>query len=236
MKPLREVGEFLKKTKRPANIVLDEFQEIVELKNSNIEGILRAHIQAHPASYFFVGSRRRVLLEMFNLKRRPFFQSAINVELDALPHDELVAFISERFAAGNKNCPLCLAGKIADLVSNHPFYTQKLCYFVFDEADKTITKEDIKHAFKGVLESENFYFEKSLQVLAPQQIALLKAIAKEPTDSLLSNRFMQKHGLKSVGGVQGAMKRLQALDYIEKNPKQVWRVVDPIFSIWLNLK
>ena len=56
---LRGVGAFLKKTNRSANIVFDEFQEIVELKNPNIEGILRTHIQAHPASYFFVGSRRR---------------------------------------------------------------------------------------------------------------------------------------------------------------------------------
>lgn len=43
------------------------------------------------------------------------------------------------------------------------------------------------------------------------------------------------YGLQSVGGVQGAIKRLQALDYIEKNPNRVWRVVDPIFGIWLNL-
>ena len=231
---LKEVGAFLKKTGRAVNIVFDEFQEIVELKNPNIEGILRSHIQSHPVSYVFVGSRRRVLLEMFNLKRRAFFQSAFDYELGVLPHDELVPFIGKRFEAGKKKCSATMAGRIADRVSDHPFYTQKLCYFVYEETAKTATEKNIEAAFDDLMQNETFYFEKSLQILAPQQIAVLKAVSREPTASILSTSYMQKHNLKSVGGVQGALKRLQLLDYIDKDQGKTWYVVDPIFAIWLN--
>ena len=233
---LTGVGNFLKDAKHQVNIVLDEFQEIVELKNPNIEGILRSHMQMHPASYFFVGSRRRVLLEMFSLKRRPFFQSAIEFKLDVLPHQELTDFIAGRFAAGKKNCSDPLADQIAEMIDDHPYYAQKLCYLVYEEAGSRVTPEAIQKAFRGLLESETFYFEKCVQILAPQQIAVLKAVAREPTSSILSTPYMQKHNLKSVGGVQGAIKKLGALDYIEANRDGVWQIVDPIFGRWLEIR
>lgn len=230
---LKGVGNFLKAAKRPVNIILDEFQEIVELKNSNIEAILRSHIQLHPASYFFVGSRRRVLLEMFSLKRRPFFQSAIEFKLDDLPHKELAGFIVTRFAAGKKTCSASWASQIAEMVFDHPYYAQKLCYLAFEEAGSRVTQGAVRKAFQELLESETFYFEKCIQILAPQQIAVLKAVAKEPTNSILSTPYMHKYNLKSVGGVQGALKRLGALDYIEAGKDGVWQIVDPIFGRWL---
>lgn len=233
---LTGVGKFLTHADRQVNIVLDEFQEIVELKNSNIEGVLRSHFQMHPVSYFFVGSRRRVLLEMFSLKRRPFFQSALEFKLDVLPHDELVAFIIDRFSAGGKGCADILADRIATMMFDHPFYTQKLCYLIYEEADLQVGASDLQSAFQELLESETFFFENCIQLLAPQQIAVLTAIAKEPTHSILSSRYMQKHDLKSIGGVQGALKKLRSLDYIEQGQDKVWNVVDPIFRYWLEVR
>ncbi|MDP2798848.1 MAG: hypothetical protein Q8O60_03055 [Deltaproteobacteria bacterium] len=43
---------------------------------------------------------------------------------------------------------------------------------------------------------------------------------------------MAKYNLGSIGGVQGAIKKLIDLDYIEK-VNGVLQVVDPLFSIWL---
>ena len=232
---LEGVGRFLEKTRKPINIVLDEFQEIVRLKNSNIEGILRSHIQVHSASYFFVGSRRRVLLEMFKLKRRPFFNSAFEFTLPALPHEELVQFICRRFAAGKKDCPVALAEKIADMVSDHPYYTQKLCHLIFNDTAKKVTKVNAKNGIKALLEGERNFFEQCLLDLAPQQIALLRAIAKEPAASLMSTKYIRRHNLSSIGAIQGATQKLLILDHIEKNKDGVYFVVDPFFKIWLNL-
>jgi hypothetical protein len=52
--------------------------------NAHVGGCQRCNLPGHG----FI----QVLLERFNLKRKPFFQSAIKVEMDVLPHDELTKY------------------------------------------------------------------------------------------------------------------------------------------------
>jgi hypothetical protein len=235
-KTLSELDHFIQKGRKKINIVLDEFQEISEIKDKNIEGLMRSHIQQHAASYFFVGSRRRILLEMFNDKRRPFFQSAINFKLDALPHDELTAFLVDRFAAGKKRCSAAMAGQIAATVNDHPYYSQKLAFFIYEMSAKSVTKASSIEGYKELIQTEAPVFEAMIQGLAPRQIALLRALAKEPSKSVMSMAYIKRHNLKSVGGIQAALLKLSKLDYIEKGDSNVWRIVDPILHHWLRRK
>lgn len=231
---MSSIGEFISKTHSLFNIALDEFQEIVELKEaSKIEGILRSHIQKHEASYFFIGSRRHILLGIFNDKQRPFFQSAINYQINTLPHDELVSFIVELFSKGGKKCQHSSADLISKWVNQHPYYFQKLAFFVYENSGEEITEEDVKKSSNDLLESERPVFEAILQGLAPQQIALLRAVAEEPAGAIFSVNYMKSHRLGSTGGVQGAIKRLLALDLVEKDAVAAWKIVDPVFEGYL---
>jgi len=232
-KTMEELGEFIRQTSSGLHIVFDEFQEITELKDHRIEGVLRRHIQEQQASYFFVGSRRRVLLEMFTERSRPFFQSALLYKLKCLPHDELSGFIASRFKQAEKKCPLKVAEKISMKVSQHPYYAQKLAFHVFEISKTTVNEKDVEKAFYPLLEGEKAVFEAILQGIAPGRIALVRALAKEPSSSILSAGYMKRHDLKSVGGVQSALKKLSELDLIEKDAGGVWRVVDPIFREYL---
>ncbi|MDY0374552.1 MAG: ATP-binding protein [Desulfobacterium sp.] len=232
-KTLEDLGNFLKVTNKPVQITFDEFQEITELREPRIEGILRTHIQMHPASYFFVGSRRRILLDMFVDRKRPFYQSAINYELKCLPGDEFAAFIKAGFKNAGKKCPDNILQDILKRSCKHPYYTQKLAFFVFECSGPLVCERDMNEAFDTFINSESFVFKSMLQGLAPQQIALLKALAREPSNSIMSNRYMNSHHLKSVGGVQAAIKRLTQLDLIEKDREKTWQIVDPILSYWL---
>lgn len=53
--------------------------------------------------------------------------------------------------------------------------------------------------------------------LAPQQISLLETVAKEPTKTPFAIEYSKKHRLGSIGGIQGSIKRLIELDYVEKD-------------------
>jgi AAA+ ATPase superfamily predicted ATPase len=232
-KTMEDLGNFIAGTKKKMNVIFDEFQEVTEVGNSDIEGILRQHIQEHAAAYFFIGSRRRILLEMFSQKRRPFFQSAVYLQIDVLPHDELVDFIRQCFIRGKKRCSKLLANEIVGLVSGHPYYTQKLSLFIYNVAGRSITKNDLSIGYQNLIENEIYVFEAVLQGLAPRQIAVLKAISRERTKSVLSSQYMKKHDLKSVGGVQAALRKLSYLDLIERQPDGVWKVVDPVMERWI---
>jgi hypothetical protein len=231
-KVLEELGLFIKKEHPKVHFVLDEFQEITELKESAIEGILRKHIQHHQASYFFVGSRRRVLLDIFNQRSRPFYQSAIMHPIDALPHHDLVSFLKRRFEKEGKSCPKSVAEEISRRACQYPYYAQALAYYVFDLAGKNIKIGDVDIGFERLLSSERYAYEAMVQGLTGAQIALLRALATSPNAKILSSDFIARHKL-SVGGVQYAQKKLVELDLIEKH-KDTWRVVDPIFAIWLS--
>ena len=227
-------GKFIQEEKKGVHIVFDEFQEISELRESlQIEGMLRSHIQTHSrASYFFVGSRRRVLNDIFNIRKRPFYRSAISFPLGPLPFEEGVRFVVEQFKRGGKSCPEEIGKKILEKTGGYPYYVQRVPYSIFEVSGKKVTEEDYIKGFQKTVEEEGIVYEAIVQALSLQQIKLLSAFALEPTEKPYSVDYMARHGLGSVGGVQGALKRLLELDYIEKKDP-LFVIVDPLFGIWL---
>ncbi len=226
--------DFIENAKRPVHIALDEFQEIVTLKEAlQIEAVLRTHIQRQKASYFFIGSRRRVLLGIFNERQRPFFQSAINYPLGLLPSADLAKFISWQFREHGRPCNEEMGLRLASLVGCHPYYSEKLGFFVYEMAD-AVTKDAIQAGLQKLIASEKPVFEAILQGLSPHQRLLLKAIALEPANKILSGGYIQRHGLGSTGGVQHSTRQLEDLDLIERRGDQgAWQLVDPILAMWL---
>ena len=123
--------------------------------------------------------------------------------------------------------------KISLLSRQNPYYAQKLALNVFEVSGKVVQLKDIKGALELMINNEIFFYQAILQALAPRQIALLRALAVEPSKTLLSTHYISRHDLGSVGGVQAAMKKLRQLDLVEKDPDSRYQLVDPIFRIWL---
>lgn len=232
---LRSLQKFVEAAGKSVHIVLDEFQEITEVENAlAAEGVLRSHIQKMPCAFVFVGSRRRILLEMFNNRKRPFFQSAVSYELKALPRKDLIAFIGGGFKQAGKSIDTSLASDIVDMLSQHPYYTQKFCFFLFDLVQSNASKKDLVEAYQMTLGSEKALFESILRRLTVAQITLLTAIAQEPTKKLYSADYMKRHNLKSTGGIQLGLDVLSKEDLIEQPAKKEnWNIVDPLFKQWL---
>jgi len=228
---LGELGRFIERENAGIHVVLDEFQEITELKKHPVEGLLRTHIQEHQASYFFVGSRRRILLDMFNQKKRPFYQIAMMYPLKALPKTDLIEFLVQEFGKGGKECPQEMGELLFERTSGYPYYVQALAYYVFVESTNTATEKSVETGFAKLMASERYGFEALIQGLTGGQIALLRALAVDPRQKLLSTDFMNRHHL-SIGGIQSAQKKLIDLDLIG-NDGSGWRLVDPVFQQWV---
>ncbi len=233
---MESLGEFIHANSTLINITLDEFQEIVTLKTAlQIEALLRTHIRSHYASYFFVGSRRRILLGIFNEQQRPFFQSSINYPIPPLPRNELAEFITAQFVENGKSCSIDLADKLAGSVQYHPYYSQKLAFFVY-ELGNAVTKKMIGHGLNQLLGSEKPVFEAILQGLTPKQRLLLQTLAKAPTRKILASSYIQRYRLGSIGGIQHSIKYLDEMDLIEKDETTgYWHPVDPVFARWMDL-
>lgn len=114
---------YVKKKNLRACIALDEFQEITALtKSKKIEGILRSHIQLQKEiSYFYIGSRRRTLKDIFTDKGRPFYKSAFLYTLKEIPREDFDSYIEKKFKESGKKCPPVTAEKIYRMVRGYPY-------------------------------------------------------------------------------------------------------------------
>ena len=64
-------------SKMPLLVIFDEFQDLALLSGSaQVEAALRSTIQHHKASYLFIGSRRKLLRDMFESPKRAFYRGA----------------------------------------------------------------------------------------------------------------------------------------------------------------
>lgn len=233
---LTGLNGYVEKNKLRASIALDEFQEITELEESKeIEGILRSNIQTQrKISYYFIGSRRRILNDMFNNKNRPFYKSAFNYPLARISKEEFVPFIQKQFHGTKKRCSEKIAGLLYEKADGYPYYVQKLAYLLWETTEKEAGEEQLKKSYQALLKLEQADFEAVWSGLSLGQRSLLKTLALEPTPSPYSKNYLEKHGL-SLGGTQKAMEALLSRDLIEESEKG-FQLVDPVMAAWLQLQ
>lgn len=217
---------------RRVSLVLDEFQEICGLKESKqIEAFLREGMQrARMVSFLFMGSRRTILRDMFEDRSRPFYKSAIRMELEPIPAEEFAGFLCARFAAGGRPISAEDAREIVSFTRAYPYYTQKLALFHFNALEAgpaalSLTKQVL-------IRSEASDFENIFVNLAHNQKKVLKAVARKPTANIYAGDYLHHMRLGAASSVGTAVKRLCELDLIEQRAG-VWRTVDPILEQWL---
>lgn len=239
MEPLIEdifkgLYKYVEKNRIKLCFALDEFQEITRINESKkLEGLLRSHIQlSKNVSFFFIGSRRSVLKNMFTDRNRPFYKSAFLYELPVIPENDFVPYITGKFRNSGKECPEKIARKIYAEMNGYPYYVQKLSYLLWDVTEKTANDGLVAEALRQLVKMESVDFENIWNDLALTQKILLKSLAKEPTAAPFSRDYMKKYGL-SIGGIQKAIVSLTSKDLIEKDGNSTLRIVDPLFLKWL---
>ncbi|MBW1767884.1 MAG: hypothetical protein JRJ65_12680 [Deltaproteobacteria bacterium] len=85
------LSSYLKKSKKRAVIVLDEFQQIIRV-NSKLEAEFRTIIQQQDRIAFaFLGSRTQLLKDMFSNEKRPFYHAAKIMELGPIETEDMGA-------------------------------------------------------------------------------------------------------------------------------------------------
>lgn len=218
-----------------ACLVLDEFQEIAELPNSkNIEGTLREYMQFRKdVCYLFVGSKRRLLLDMFTDKRRPFYKSAYIYSTKEITKEEFVPYIVDKFSLSGKTCSAETAGMIYDIVEGYTYYVQKLASLSWNVTDRECNAMIVKKAYSALLEMEEMSdFVSIWNGLPIGQRAVLKAIAKSPALSIYGKEFLLLHNLSASSAQKSAL-ALQKKDLVEEVTKNIYKVTDPVFGAWL---
>jgi uncharacterized protein len=231
---LDKVLDLIKGINRNLVIIFDEFQQISEYPEKNMEHVLRTIIQSYPAVHFiFSGSSRHMLENMFMSAGKPFYRSTELMYLERIDQVSYKTFITEKFRQEGIVIEDDAIKLIFDWTRLHTWYVQFVCNKLFESAEKKINPTVVNRMFLQILDESEPEYINYRNLLTASQFRLLIAFASEngvvmPT----SGRFIYKYDLSSPSSVKTSIKSLADKEMIT-NENNKWFVYDVFFSRWL---
>lgn len=235
---IEEVMDMIAKIAREARVcvVLDEFQDVLDIPESDvIIARLRAQIQFLPGIPFvFLGSIRNAMHTIFDSPKSPFFKSAISFDVDRIDRNDLCAFIVSRFAEGDRVLSPEMAERIIDSADGVSGDVQELSETTWLEtgAGSCIGMADVAQGLRGVYAREHRSFTEMKSRLTTVQLAVLYGLAVDGRAKVFSGEFLERNGIRNVGSVTKALKRLKEEEYIFEYEGE-YRFENPFFRSWL---
>ena len=230
---LKHVLDYLKDSDKRIYVAIDEFQQISEYPEKNVEALLRSHIQFIPNVVFvFAGSKQHIMAEMFTSAKRPFYQSSQMLSLSPIDKKVYCEFANNLMEKKCMKLSEDVFGYVYDIVDGQTWYVQHILNRLYDiggEIDIRLVNDTI---MTSVMEQEvaflNYY-----ESLTYNQSKLLLAIARDKAvESVLSQDFIHRHGLPASSSVSLALKALIEREFVYKyNGKFI--IYDRFFAIWL---
>lgn len=235
-KTLDEIFDYLETEKRPCIVAIDEFQQITEYEETSVEALLRTKIQqCNNTRFIFAGSRQHILNEMFYSRNKPFYQSAISMNLEAIPVDVYCNFAQKMFALKNKNIETETIREVYSLFYGTTWFVQMLMneLFALTPEKGTCPQDFLNIALQNIILTQEPQYKDMFAMFSPKQKILLLAIAQEGVArEVTSGAFVAKYGLASPSSVQASLRGLKnKLVLTEENG--TYRLSDYFFAYWL---
>ena len=129
-------GELGAERKRQVALVLDEFQEVIDI-DPRLPRLMRAVFQQQPeVAHVYLGSKRHMLRRLFSDENEPFWRSAKQMELGVIEAAEFAPFIERQFERSGRFISAEAVEAILAITAGHPYATQELCYFAWQEVGR----------------------------------------------------------------------------------------------------
>lgn len=120
----------------------------------------------------------------------------------------------------------------ADLMKNHPYYTQQLSQQTWLRTTTTATPEIINQAFLDIIGQLSLLFSNIIDALTPKQISFLTAIANGVTN-FSSKEVLTKYQLGTSANIKNLKKVATEKNLIDILPGNKIELQDPPFEYWL---
>lgn len=233
---LHEIFNYLEAADKPCLVAIDEFQQISEYQEKNVEALLRTHIQrCRNTAFIFSGSKRHTMSNMFNSPAKPFYQSAISMGLDPIPEEVYTEFACRMFVQNDRAITTETVCAVYRRYEGFTWFVHMMLNELYSMTDKgqTCTKEYIAIAEDNILRLQEIAYESTYSMLSTKQKQVLLAIANEGyAQSVTSSAFIKKHHLTSASSLQTALNALDEKSIVVRTDKGI-RLEDYFFAMWL---
>jgi hypothetical protein len=230
-------GRLAAERSRRVALVLDEFQEIVEIAPGVLK-LMRSVFQEQPeVAHLYLGSARHMIERIFNDEHEPFWRSAKQRELGPIPRAPFERYATEGFLRGGRQLDAETCAAALRITGGHPYATQELLYFLWEETPAGELAEDrrLRRALTATLRSEHAHFSLLWSRAAAAQRRVLQALATEQPGRPLGGEYRRRHSLPVAATVQTALAALGALELVQRCGRGEYRISEPFFAEWIQL-
>ena len=231
---LKDVFDYLKARKRRVVIAIDEFQQVREFPEEGVEALLRSYTQFIPwVRFFFAGSRRHLMSEMFVMPQGAFYQSTQIMNLDVISPDSYLAFARGFFSSEGWKVDEGAFMRLYRRFGGVTWYVQAVLNKIWETRMSFLDDAQTDRAVTELYEERALIYHDLLNAQNEASQELVKAIARvgtvaEPT----SAEFLSASGLRGASTVRAALKDLAAKD-IAYRSESGWIVYDCLFAEYL---
>lgn len=213
-------------------VCIDEFQQLASLPDyKSMEGKMRSVWQRQQqVSYCFYGSKRHMMLDIFNNSSNPFYRFGQVLFLQKIKKEEWIPFIVNAFGRTGKEISEAQAGRLCDVVKCHSWYLQQLCYFIWSGTSGKVTDNTIELRIRQLIDTNMPMFMNDTENLTAAQTAMLRAVT-DGEYRFNSIPVMRKYELGSAQTITRNKRILTEKDFLEKEGDR-YVFSDPVFELW----
>lgn len=213
-------------------VCIDEFQNLGNFDEPGLfQKRLRSAWQHHQeVTYILYGSKRHMLMHLFENKSMPFYKFGDVIYLEKIAEKYLKTFIINSFSKTGKKIEDEHAQKIVESVKCHPYYTQQLAHLVWINTDERVTDEMFDQAVNELLSQNSLLYQVEIETLTNSQINFLKAVA-DGVEKLSTAEVIHKYKLNSSANVSRIKRALEKKEIIDTLNKKI-KFIDPVFELW----
>ncbi len=214
-------------------VCIDEFQSISKFADyENLEQELRSYWMHHEnVSYCLYGSKRHMMLNIFNKENRPFYRFGDLILLNKIERKHWINYMVTQFEKTNKIISEPDANKIATLVNDHSYYLQQLANEIWLLTESEVTDQVIEQSLENVMNTNSIFYQETIDNLSNTQVNLLNAIAHK-AEHLFSVDTVKEFKLGTPRNISKNKNVLELKDIIHFYSKGQSSFVDPFFEIW----
>lgn len=233
IKTFGELIQVLNNTKKKIVLAFDEFQQIQNYEEKNVEAQLRTMLQTSPnISFIFSGSDQHMLMQMFENKDRPFYSFGQYMRLDRIEPKLYLEFIQSHFKKAKKRISEENILEIIEWCNYRTFNIQMVMNRLYSLDQKNIDEADVRLVKETILREKDEIYYTIRRLVTPGQWKVIEAFAKEgEIESPYGKYFMKKYGFTNSSIIRRAVQTCleNNIFYNVHNNERSYYEIDDIF-------
>jgi len=205
-------------------IVLDEFQEILNIRKG-LDKQLRSIMQKQQhLNYILLGSQESMMTDIFERKKSPFYHFGKLMRLNKIPYADFKEYIKTRLPLEDQDEQNRIVEEILSFTNLHPYYTQQLSAQVWEMMSYDhLVDGVVGEAISKIVRVHDLDFERLWLNFNRTDRSVMLSLSKDKNP--LQNRKVASSTSFS------AIKRLMKSGYVIRVTD--YEIEDPFFKEWI---